>query len=156
MKQAGTQSRAIAMTDLYEKDFYAWTQQTAVAIKNRQFDAVDWDNVVEEIESLGSSDRDKLISSLKVLIAHLLKWQYQPQKRSKSWEDTIFRERENIEEYLEDMPSLKQFLNSEEWLVKAYKRGRRIAGRETGLGEKVFPQTCPYSVEQIQNFDYLP
>lgn len=144
------------MTSLYETDFYAWTQQTADLLKTQQYEQVDWNNVVEEIEELGTNKRDHLISSLKVLIAHLLKWQYQSEKRSKSWDDTIFRERENVEEYLEDMPSLKQFLNSPEWVAKAYTRAKRIAGRETGLGEKTFPESCPYTIEHLRDFDYLP
>lgn len=144
------------MKSLYDTDFYAWTQHTAELLKTRQFDTVDWNNVIEEIESLGKNDRDKLISSLKILIAHLLKWQYQSEKRSKSWEGTIFRERENITEYLEDMPSLAQFLDSEEWMRKAYERAKRVAGKETGLGEKAFPKTCSYAVEQLMDFDFLP
>jgi hypothetical protein len=108
------------------------------------------------IESLGNRERDKLISSLKVLIIYLLKWQYQPSLRSKSWEDAIFIERANVKEYLEDMPSLKQFLASEEWMRKVYERGRRIAGRATEMGKEAFPDTCPYTVEHLQSFSYFP
>ncbi len=143
------------MRSLYEKDFLAWTDLTASLIKNRQFERVDWENVIEEIAALGRSERDKLVSSLKVLIAHLLKWQFQIEKRSKSWKNTIFRERENIAEYLEDTPSLQQFLSSE-WIAKAYKRGRRIAIQETELEEDLFPENCPYSTEQILDFEFLP
>lgn len=143
------------MPSLYEKDFLAWTDLTTDLIRNRQFQRVDWDNVVEEIEALGRSERDKLVSSLKVLLAHLLKWQFQPEKRSKSWENTIFRERSNITEYLEDTPSLQQFLSSE-WTSKAYRRGRRIAIKETELNEGLFPEDCPYAIEQILDFDFLP
>ena len=144
------------ISSLYNTDFFDWTQQTAYLIKTKQFDAVDWENVAEEIESLGKNDRDKLISSLKILIAHLLKWQYQPNKRSKSWSDTIFRERENIKEYLEDMPSLSQFLNSQEWTTKAYQRGKRLTALETGLYELDFPEVCPYSIDQLVDFNYFP
>lgn len=144
------------MSSLYETDFFAWTQKTVDLIKSKQFNAIDWENVVEEIESLGRSDHDKLINSLKILITHLLKWQYQPNLRSKSWENTIFKERENIEEYLEDSPSLKQFFTSKEWMIRVYKRGRRIAVRETQMGEEAFPSTCPYTVEQLQSFSYFP
>lgn len=142
------------MHSLYEKDFLAWTDLTVDLIKNQQFDQVDWDNVTEEIAALGRSERDKLVSSLKVLITHLLKWQFQPEKRSKSWEHTIFRERSNVAEYLEDTPSLQQF-SSSEWISKAYSRGRRIAIKETELNS-LFPKDCPYGIEQILDFDFLP
>lgn len=143
------------MRSLYEKDFLAWTDLTANLIRNRQFERVDWDNVIEEIEALGRSERDKLVSSLKVLIAHLLKRQFQPEKRSKSWENTIFRERSNIAESLEDTPSLQQFLSSE-WITKAYNRGRRIAIQETELNEALFPENCPYNIEQVLDSEFLP
>lgn len=143
------------MRSLYEKDFLAWTDLTANLMKNRQFEQVDWDNVIEEITALGRSERDRLVSSLKVLTAHLLKWQFQPEKRSKSWKNTIFRERSNIADYLEDTPSLQQFL-SPEWIMKAYSRGRRIAIQETELNEELFPKDCPYDIEQILDFEFLP
>lgn len=142
------------MHSLYEKDFLAWTDSTVNLIKNQQFDWVDWDNVTEEIAALGRSERNKLVSSLKVLITHLLKWQFQPEKRSKSWEHTIFSERSNIAEYLEDTPSLQQFLSSE-WISKAYSRGSRIAIKETELNP-LFPKDCPYGIEQILDFEFLP
>ncbi len=93
--------------------------------------------------------------SLKVVLAHLLKWQYQPEKRSKSWDYTIFRERENITEYLEDTPSLVKFLELE-WIEKAYTRGRKIAIKETGLDSSTFPENCPYTLAQIRDPEFLP
>lgn len=143
------------MRSLYEKDFLAWTDLTANLTRTRQFERVDWDNVIEEIEALGRSERDKLVSSLKVLFAHLLKWQFQPEKHSKSWENTIFKERSSIVEYLEDMPGLQQFLSSER-IVKAYNRGRSIAIKETELNEELFPRDYPYNIEQILDFEFLP
>ena len=140
---------------LYDKDFYLWTELTAAHLKSRQFEQVDLDNLIEEVESLGRNARDKLIISLKVLLAHLLKWQFQPDKRTKSWKDSIFRERANIDEYLEDIPSLKQFL-VDEWIEKAYRRGLRTAINETEMDESVFPKQCPYSLEQIWDEDFLP
>lgn len=141
--------------DLYEKDFYQWTEAQASHLKLKQFEQLDLDNLIDEIESLGRNDRDKLISSLKVLLAHLLKWQFQPDKRTKSWKNSIFRERSNIAEYLEDIPSLEQFL-TDEWIEKAYQRGLRTAIEETELDKSVFPKQCPYSLEQIRDKDFLP
>jgi len=140
--------------NLYSQDLYRWAEVTAALLKARQFEQLDLDNLIEEVESLGRSDRDKLLSSLKVLLLHLLKWQ-QPHKRTHSWENTIFRERENIAEYLEDAPSLRQFL-TEEWVEKAYQRGLRIAVQETRLDKSVFPERCPYSLEEILEQNFLP
>lgn len=86
---------------------------------------MDLTNLIEEIESWGRSERNKLISSLRLIPQHLLKWQSQPHKRSKSWSDTISRERDNVGDYLEDTPSLKNLLQDRAVLSKAYQRGRR-------------------------------
>lgn len=144
------------MNELHSSDFSLWTEQTAARLKNREFDQVDWANLIEEIEELGTNKRDRLISSLKILIAHLLKWHYQPGKRSRSWQNTIFRERGNIEEYIEDSKSLKRFLESPEWMRKAYLRARRLAAHETGINESVFPLECPYAIEQVLDFNFFP
>lgn len=142
-------------SELYDQDFYLWTEVTAALLKSKQFEQLDLANLIEEVESLGRNDRDKLISSLKVLLAHLLKWQFQPTKRTKSWADTIDRERDNIAEYLEDIPSLEQFL-VDEWIEKAYQRGLKTAIKETELDKLVFPSQCPYSVSQIRDDHFLP
>lgn len=141
--------------EFYDKDFYQWTEVTAAYLKFKQFEKLDLANLIEEVESLGRNDRDKLISSLKVLLAHLLKWQFQPTRRTKSWENTIFMERSNIAEYLEDIPSLEQFL-TDEWVEKAYRRGLKTAIKETELDKSVFPKQCPYSLDQIRDEDFLP
>lgn len=124
-------------------------------LKARQFDEVDWQNVIEEIEALGRSERDKLLSSLKVLTWHLLKLKYQPTKRTDSWR-TILRERRNIEEYLEDIPSLKQFLVDAEWMTKVYRRAVREAADEIGLDKEAFPVENEFSLEQMLDPDFLP
>ena len=86
----------LAIEDLYEHDYLLWLETTIKLLKAKDFDGLDLTNLIEEIESLGRSERNKLISSLRLIDQHLLKWQYQPHKRSKSWSDTISRERENV------------------------------------------------------------
>ena len=103
---------------------------------------------------MGKRERDKLISSLRLIYRHLLKWQHQPSKRSISWSDTIIRERDNVSDYIEDTPSLKNLLQDRAVLAKAYQRGRRDVMRETGITN--LPQDCPYSLEQTLEHSFLP
>ena len=140
--------------ELYNHDYHLWLQETSRLLKAKDFANLDLENLIEEIESLGRSERNKLISSLRLIYQHLLKWQYQPSKRSKSWSDTISRERDNVGDYIEDTPSLKNLLQDTIALTKAYQRGRRDAIRETGIIN--LPQDCPYSIEQTLDYNFLP
>ncbi len=142
------------ITQIYDHDYHLWLEETAQLLKNRNFDQLDLENLIEEIETLGRSERNKLISSLRLIYQHLLKWQYQPEKRSKSWTDTIDRERDNINDYIEDMPSLKRLLDDPEAIAKAYSRGRRDAMKETGINN--LPKNCPFTIEQVLDSNYLP
>jgi hypothetical protein len=133
------------MISLYEQDFAFWAEEMAKNLAQRSFDKLDIENLVEEIKDLSKRERDKLISSIRLIIHHLLKWDYQPQKRSRSWQITIERERNNFHFYLEDSPSLQKYLN-QEWVDKAYRNARLDAAKETGLD---FPENCPYSIQEI-------
>lgn len=145
---------ALTIKDLYESDYLLWLQKTSQLLKDKDFAGLDLENLIEEIESLGRSDRNKLISSLRLIYQHLLKWQYQPQKRSKSWRNTISRERDNISDYIEDIPSLINLLEDEAVLTKSYQRGRRDAIRETGITN--FSLQCPYTIEQALDHNFFP
>ena len=142
------------ITQIYNRDYHLWLEETAQLLKNRDFEQLDLENLIEEIETLGRSERNKLISSLRLIYQHLLKWQYQPEKRSKSWTDTIDRERDNVNDYIEDMPSLKRSLDDPEAIGKAYSRGRRDAMKETGINN--LPKECPFTIEQVLDSNYLP
>lgn len=141
------------LQQLYDRDYYLWLEVTTKLLKSRQLEQLDLDNLIEEIETLGRSEKNRVISSLKLICQHLLKWQYQSQKRSKSWSNTIRRERNNIADLVEDIPSLKRLLETPEALAKAYRRGRN-AIQETEIED--FPQDCPFSLEEILDHDYLP
>lgn len=132
---------------LYDRDYHLWLEKTAELLKTKNFEAIDLDNLIEEIESLGRSEKNKIISSLRLIYHHLLKWKYQPEKRSKSWKNTIERERDNIKDYIEDMPSLKNLLQEINSLEKAYRRGRRDAIKETGITN--LPTDCPFTIEEV-------
>ena len=142
------------LNQLYDRDYHLWLEETAQLLKTKNFKQLDLENLIEEIETLGRSERNKIISSLRLIYQHLLKWQYQPEKRSKSWTDTIDRERDNINDYIEDMPSLKRLLDDPKAITKAYSRGRRDAMKETGINN--LPKDCPFSIQQILDPDYLP
>ncbi|MEN9232233.1 MAG: DUF29 domain-containing protein, partial [Thermostichus sp. DG02_5_bins_236] len=97
---------------LYDRDFYAWIQEQATLLKSGQWDQLDIANLVEEIESLGRQERRELVNQLGILLGHLLKWQFQPQLRGKSWRATITEQRRQIQRLLQDNPSLKPDLSA--------------------------------------------
>lgn len=145
---------AIPAPSLYDLDFYAWTQEQASRLRNRQWQQLDWSNLTEEIESLGRQQRQELRNRLSLLIGHLLKWHYQPQKRSRSWLATIRVQRRDTLRLLEENPSLKAYL--EEGLLEAYENGRDLAMGETDLPEQTFPIECPYPLTEILNEHFYP
>jgi Domain of unknown function DUF29 len=138
----------------YERDFYAWTQAQVAALRAKQWLALDVNNLTEEIESLGAGDRRALRSHLMRLSQHLLKWRYQPQRRGESWQQSIDNARLQIELILEDSPSLREFLPKA--FAWAYPRGRKEAVKDTGLPLATFPETCPWTLEQLLAEDFLP
>jgi len=139
---------------LYERDFYAWTQEQAKLLKQKKWGCLDVPNLIEEIESLGRQERRELKNRLGILLGHLLKWEFQSSNRSRSWFLTIRQQRYQIGDLLEDNPSLKSYLS--EALPKGYRDALSLAIRETSLSYKVFPQECPYTLEQILNLDFFP
>ncbi|WP_334954413.1 DUF29 domain-containing protein [Nostoc sp.] len=139
---------------LYETDFYAWTQEQVTLLCNEQWSQIDLQNLIEEIQSLGKQQRQELRNLLSVLIGHLLKWEHQSQRRSRSWLATLRIQRLDIAELLEDNPSLKPYL--EEALRKAYLKGVELAVGETDLPKRTFPVECPYSLVEIVDYDFYP
>ncbi len=142
------------MTDLYETDFYGWIQNQVNLLKNQQWQQLDRVNLIEEIEALGRKERQELRNRLGILLGHLLKWQFQPNKRTNSWLGTIREQRVQIKFLLQDSPSLKSYLN--QILPDAYELGLALAIRETELGEQIFPEVCPYTLEQTLDPQFLP
>ena len=139
---------------LYETDFYTWTQEQVSLLKTQQWDQLDSLNLIEEIETLGRRERQELRNRLGVLLGHLLKWQFQPEKRSNSWLGTIREQRVQVKLLLQDSPSLKPYLD--EVFFTIYELGLALAIRETELGEQVFPEICPYTLDQTLNPEFLP
>jgi len=139
---------------LYETDFYSWTQEQAKLLRHQQWSQLDLPNLIEEIESLGKQQRAELRNRLKVLMGHLLKWEYQAERRTRSWLMTIRIQRRDTQELLEENPSLKRYL--EEALQKIYESGRDLAAGETNLPLKTFPENCPYTLDEIFRDGFYP
>jgi predicted YcjX-like family ATPase len=139
---------------LYERDFYAWTQEQAEKLRSRAHNEVDWENVAEEIESVGRSQRSEIRKRLGVLIQHLLKWEFQPERRGESWLSTITEQRLHIAGEIQDSPSLRHF--PEEALDWSYRWAVRHAAREMRVDPGSLPKEPPYSAAEALDEDFLP
>jgi hypothetical protein len=141
-------------TNLHEQDFYGWTQQQAHLLRSGRLSELDVEHLVEEIESMGASEQNQLQNRLRILLAHLLKWQFQPAHRGRSWLATIEEQRLSLRDLLDENPSLKPHVD--ERIRKAYPLAVLLAVKETDLDKSSFPLECPYGREQIFDFEYLP
>lgn len=135
----------IASSTTYDQDYQLWLQETLEKLRLGHYEAVDWKNLIDEIESMGKRDRQRLKSNLVILLMHLLKWDFQPERRSGSWDSTIIEHRRRIIDDLADSPSLKPYLDT--ILASAYDTVRQRAKAETGLPLQHFPAECPYSID---------
>lgn len=139
---------------LYEQDYHQWLETTIKQLHDRQLQADDIDNLIEELKTLGRTEKKVLRSHLRLIVMHLLKWRYQSDKRSKSWQITIRNNRFDVEESLQDSPSLKP--NLAELLAQCYPRAVIEASDETGLPPVTFPSACPFTIEQILDQEFFP
>lgn len=135
---------------LYNQDFAKWVKTTVEQLKHQQWEQIDLENLVNEVEGLTKQEQRELRNYLKLLLWHILKWQYQPQKRSRSWEVTIEQAQEEITDILEDSPSLKQYL--EDSFEAVYQQARSKAKKETGLALSTFPEAPPMTLEEALLF----
>jgi hypothetical protein len=139
---------------LYDTDFNQWIEQQVQLLRDRTFSQLDIENLIEEIESLGKSDKRQLKNRLEVLLHHLLKWQYQPTEQTGSWRGTIAQQRRRIRDLLLDSPSLKSYVES--MANVCYADAREQASLETGLALDCFPQNCPYAMADVLNPNFWP
>ena len=144
----------LSQISLYEVDFYAWTQEQSRILQTQQWRLLDRQNLIEEIESLGRQQRRALRNRFAILLGHLLKWQYQSDRRSRSWLATLRVQRRDIQRLLKDNPSLKSYV--EEALQESYLNGRDLAMGETNLPLSTFPETCAYNLTDILDMDFYP
>jgi len=138
----------------YEQDFYGWTQEQAALLKAGRLTELDITNLVEEVETMGRSEKRVLESRLTVLLVHLLKWKYQPARRGRSWTLTIEGQRIKFDRVLKDNPGLKPQLS--DLLCNAYRLAKVNASRETGLDREIFAPDCPWTFEQITDDGFFP
>jgi hypothetical protein len=139
---------------LYDTDFNQWIESQVKLLRDRQLNHLDIENLIEEIESLGKSDKRQLKSRLEVLLHHMLKWQYQPTERTGSWKGTIAEQRRRIRDLLLDSPSLKPYV--EVVSNACYADAREQASLETGLSLNCFPQDCPYEIADTLSPEFWP
>ena len=141
-------------TKLYERDFYAWTLKNAELLRQGRLGEIDLEHLAEELDSMGRSEKRELINRLAVLLAHLLKWRIQANRRGRSWQLTLKEQRRQTTRVLRDNPSLKPLLA--EIVVEAYEDAILRAAQETGMEESAFPAGCPFTIDQILEEDFLP
>ena len=139
---------------IYQSDFYTWARQQADLLREGRFDTLDAEHLIEELEAMGSRERRELANRLKVLLTHLLKWQFQPSRQGASWALTIRVQRMDVADLLNDEPGLTPEIPQA--FEKAYRKARLLAAKETGMGESTFPKQSPYTIEQTMADDYLP
>ena len=141
-------------TTSYEADVAVWASEQARLIREGQFDKLDWEHIAEEVEDVGKSEQRELASRMAVLIAHLLKWQYQPERQSTGWKRTIKEQRRALAFHLAQVPSLKSKLADSDWQGAIWADAVTLAINETGMGG--FPENCPWTVEEILTDGWLP
>lgn len=139
---------------LYEQDFYLWIQATVQTLKSHQWEELDLQNLIEEVETMGRSEKNALKSNLIVVLLHLLKYAYQPSHRSISWTNSIIEHRIRIEIDLESSPSLNPYI--EEVYHSCYGKARKLAATETQLPLDTFPTESPWTSEQVLDPAFLP
>lgn len=149
----------MAVKDLYDLDFFEWTQRNAELLRNHCLSEIDVDNLAEEVADMGKRDRREMDSYLTRLILHLLKWQMQPalrygQSGRSSWLNSIVHSRLMLEKIFKQSPSLTRL--AEESLLEIYPGAVREASVQTQIDRKSFPQSCPYTLAQLLDEDYLP
>ncbi|MEH1908620.1 MAG: DUF29 domain-containing protein [Nostoc sp.] len=148
------QSQTTSGSSLYEQDFYLWIQTTAELLKQGRLTELDLENLIDEIETMGRSEKKALRSNLEVVLMHLLKYKYQAEKRSGSWRATIREHRKRLRQALEESPSLKPYFC--EVFGQCYNDARLLAADETELHLAIFPEQSPFTPEQALNPDFLP
>ena len=141
---------------IYEQDFQAWALENAALLRQGKLADIDVLHIAEELEGMGASERRELQSRLQVLVCHLLKYQYQPERRGKSWLLTIGHQRDAIESLLKQSPSLRPLLDDAEEMADIYTKAVRDAVIETELDRHLFPVRCPYAIDQLLDGDFLP
>lgn len=139
---------------LYDRDFLAWAHEQTELLRAGKFSEADIGHIADEIETMGRTEKRELISRLKILLAHLLKWQHQPAGRCTGWRLAIEEQRREVIDHLADNPSLQSRID--EAMANPYAGAILAAARETNLDRRVFAETCPWTFETATDLDHWP
>jgi hypothetical protein len=151
MSEVETKSPA---NDLYEIDFYAWTQEQARLLRERRWADLDLDNLVDEVRCVGSSEKREIRNRMTSLLVHMLKWKYQPGHRGPSWRRTIREQRRQLSDIVKTSPSLAEYVKQQ--VTERYLGTTVDAAEETGVATGLFPEDCPFTAEEVLDFDFYP
>jgi predicted DNA-binding ribbon-helix-helix protein len=143
----------LKVSELYEQDFCLWAEQVAQLLRSGHFSEIDLENLIDEVQDMSRSQKRALLSNLRVIILHLLKYKYQPDNRSNSWLSSIREHRTRIEDSFRDSPSLRVYI--QEMFIICYENARKQAVDETSLPLDVFPEQAPFTLSECLNEDFL-
>lgn len=138
----------------HDEDFVGWLDAQAAVLRTGRLALLDRENLIDELTSMANRHRHKVQSRLEVVLTHLLKYQFQPDHRTRSWQATLLEQRHKIKRLIASSPSLRNVVN--EKMDQCYQYARRMAATETGLPAAHFPPHSPYSAEQVLDEDFLP
>ena len=144
----------ISHQDLYEQDFCLWIEQAVNLLAENRLTELDRENLIEEIKDMGNSQKNALESNLEIVLMHLLKYKYQPEKRSNSWLSTLFEHRRRLQKAFKTSPSLKRYFLEE--FIDCYEAARESASLETGLDINLFPSESIFTHDQVFDKSYFP
>ena len=144
------------MGTAYERDVVAWAHEQAQLLRSGQLTALDIEHIAEEIEDVGKSEQRELANRMAVLLAHLLKWEFQPALRCTSRESTIRTQRNSIDRRISKTPSLKASLADPDWWADAWDDAVVDASKETGMAYISFPEICPWSADKVMDRGFFP
>ena len=140
---------------LYERDYYTWALQQACALKEHRLEELDWENLSDEVEGLAKTERRELRRRISVMLEHLIQWQFQPQRRTRSWRTTIALQRSKIGEHLDENPGLKPEVP--DIITRAYKAAHLdVTGRFLRRSDPQPPDSCPWTFEQVMDEQFWP
>jgi hypothetical protein len=140
---------SVGSASLYQSDYYGWVQEQIAHLKAGRLAALDLDNLIDEVGDLGKAEIQRLESALRILLIHMLKWRFQPERRSRSWKLSMDNGRDEAIRWLRDSPSLKPLRNM--ITADAYGLARRDAAKETRLRLSTFPMTCPFTWDEMMD-----
>lgn len=138
----------------YASDFSGWLARTVQLLREQRWAEIDVEHLIEEVENVGKSERRGLTSQLTRLLIHLLKWRYQPWRRTDSWLDSITDARTQIQLTIEDNPGFQNYPG--EQFALCYRRARQGAAEQTGIDLKTFPEECPFPLASVLQTGWLP